>query len=361
MNLLITILKDANFLGAVFSTIFVILIGYYARKKNIVPENTSKTLSKILLSITLPFLAFNSFMVDVNPKTFTIGLSSFVFGFIAYLILIALSYVLFPQYKGNRKDTLRILMIFGSTTFFGLPIINAILPEGTLYANLFNIAYRVFLYSYALIVMSGTKFEKKYLKQIFLNPIIIATFLGFILWIVQKSVPQITINVAGTIRSGEFVEAHTAQFAFYRIDQTLPWLFKAFKYLGDLSSPLAWLAIGMTLASIDLKDAVKEKTVWIYSVIKLVVVPAIMLLVMLALNAFGSSFGFSLGYPAIFAVTIFMATPPATVAVSYAINYEKEAELSSNISLLSTVLAVFAIIAWVIVLTVLNTYGIFPA
>ncbi|KXT79061.1 AEC family transporter [Streptococcus sp. DD13] len=360
-DLFAKILSDKTFLGAVVSTIFVILTGYYARKKKIVPENGGKVLSNILLNLTLPFLAFNAFMVPINDKTFTTGLSTFAFGFIAYIALIVLSFVLFPQFKGDRKDTLRILTIFGSTTFFGLPIIDAILPAGTLYANLFNIAYRVFLYSYALVVMSGAKFERKYLKQIFLNPIVIATFLGFVLWLLQQYAPQVNVHVEPKIVNKKFVEATVSHFAFYRIDQTLPWLFKAFQYLGNLSSPLAWLAIGMTLAGIDLKDAIKEKAVWYYSVVKLVVVPAVMLAVMLLINVVGTGFGFQLGYPAIFAITVFMATPPATVAVSYAINYEKEAELSSNASLLSTVLAVFAIIAWVIILTALNANGIFPA
>ncbi|MDK4679311.1 hypothetical protein QDY66_11310 [Kingella negevensis] len=269
-------------------------------------------------------------MTKIDDQIFKNGLSVFVFGFIAYLLLIALSFVLSPQHKGDKKDTLRMLTIFGSTTFFGLPIINAILPAGTLYANLFNIAYRVFLYSYALIVMSGAKFEKKHLKTIFLNPIVIATFAGFILWMLQPYMPKVEVAVAAKVVKGELVPATTAQVAFYRIDQTLPWVFKGFKYLGDLSSPLAWLAIGMTLASISIKEAVKEKAVWIYAVMKLVVVPPIFLVIMYLFNAMFGGMGFSLNYAAVFAVTIMLATPPATVAVAYAINYDKESVFADD-------------------------------
>lgn len=361
MDIFIKILTDNSLLGAVFSTIFVISMGYYARRKSIVPENASRVLSAILLNITLPFLAFNAFMSNINDKTFTTGLSVFAFGFIAYIILIALSFVLFAGYKGDRKDTLRILMIFGSTTFFGLPIINAVLPTGTLYANLFNIAYRVFLYSYALVVMSGSKFDKKNLKTIFLNPIVIATFLGFVLWMAQNNMPQVSVDVAkNVVENGKIVSKPVAtSFAFYRIDQTLPWIFKGFKYLGDLSSPLAWLAIGMTLASISLKDAVKESAVWVYSVIKTVAVPAIFIVIMILFNLVGKSFGFNLSYEAIFPVTIMLATPPATVAVAYAINYDKESVLASNASLFTTVVSVFVIIVWIVVLGALKAAGIF--
>lgn len=359
MDLFIKILTNQALLGAVFSTVFVILMGYYARKKNIVPENAAKVLSAILLNITLPALAFNAFMTNINAQTFKSGLSVFVFGFIAYVILIAISFVLFAGYKGDRKDTLRILMIFGSTTFFGLPIINAVLPAATLYANLFNIAYRVFLYSYGLIVMSGTKFDKKNIKTILVNPIVIATFVGFVLWLVQNNAPQTSVKVAATVTNGKFVEASVKSFAFFRIDQTLPWVFRGLKYLGDLSSPLAWLAIGMTLATISLKEAVQEKAVWVYSFIKLLIVPAIFVGVMFIANLIGGGLGFHLTYEAVFPVVIMLATPPATVAVAYAINFDKESVLASNASLLTTVIAVFVIILWVIALGVLNAGGIF--
>lgn len=368
MNILETfvkILTDNTLLGAVFSTVFIISIGYYAKKKSLVPENAAKSLSDILLNLTLPALAFNAFMTNINAKTFTTGLSVFVFGFIGYVLLILLSFVFFAGYKGDRKDTLRTLMIFGSTTFFGLPIINAVLPAGTLYANLFNIAYRVFLYSYGLAVMSGTKLNKKSLKTIFLNPIVIATFVGFAIWIFQDSLPMLEVSesktVANIVDGKAVIETvkEVKSYAFLRIDKHLPWVFRGLKYLGDLSSPLAWLAIGMTLASISLKDAVKETAVWFYALIKLLVVPAVFLVVMYLVNLLGASFGFNLSYNAVLPITVMLATPPATVAVAYAISYEKESVLSSNASLLTSVISVFAIILWVVVLAFLQVAGVF--
>ena len=58
------------------------------------------------------------------------------------------------------------LTIFGSTTFFGTPIVTAVYGAvGTMYSNIFNIAYRVFLYSYAFVKMSGTKMDKENFKK----------------------------------------------------------------------------------------------------------------------------------------------------------------------------------------------------
>lgn len=333
----LNVVLSEKFLSAIFSTIFIILLGYYLRKRNIVNEHGAKVLSSILLSAALPALAFKAFMTDINKQTYTTGINVLVFGFVAYVILILLGYVFYYRYKGDLKDTMIVLTAFGSTTFFGIPIINGLLGnEGTLYANIFNIAYRVFLYSFGLIMMSGIKFEKKNLKQIFGNPIIIATFLGLIIWIFQAKLPQFTID--------------DKSFTIFRIDKSIPWVFAGIKYLGGLSSPLAWLAIGMTLAQISLKEALKETKTVIYAINKLVLIPLIFLVILLVLNTIGITFQ----YEAIVAIIIMLATPPATVAVAYAIKFEKEAILSSNISLVNTVLAVFAIIAWIVILTVMH-------
>ncbi|MGT2934102.1 AEC family transporter [Streptococcus catagoni] len=349
------VFSNVSLRGAVFSTVMIIMLGYYVRKKNLVPENGAKVLSSVLLSVALPALAFKAFLSDINAKTFTSGRNIFIFGFIAYIILILLGKLIYKGLPKEKSDTMTVLTAFGSTTFYGIPIITAFFmkenPEAVIYANLFNIAYRVFLYSYALMTMSDQKFDPKHLKTIFLNPIVLATFVGMILWFFQKSLPQTVVaNPLYTVGSDLPAKLTVS---IFRFDLTLPWFVTALGFLASLSSPLAWLAIGMTLASISMKEAIKDKFVWVYTAIKLILVPAIFLAIMIAINSF-----FPLGYYAIVGVMIMLATPPATVAVSYAIRFEKEEVLASNASLVTSVLSVIAIIFWVVVLTALHTSGV---
>src|SRR5699024_7718459 len=176
--------------------------------------------------------------------------------------------LMYLKYPKGRGDVLSVLTTFGSTTFFGIPIVAAIYgAKGAMYASIFNIGYRIFLYSYAYIKMSGLEMDKKNIKQMFLNPIVIATFLGLILWIIQPYMPQVSAFNAATNQ--------TVQVAFYRIDLTALWLFKPLTYLAGLASPLAWLAIGSTLGEITLKSAASDKTSWYYTAMKVIAVPAI--------------------------------------------------------------------------------------
>ncbi|MFU2206829.1 AEC family transporter [Streptococcus pluranimalium] len=345
MNILDTIMMtftNMDFLSAIASTVFIILLGYYCRVKGIFNENTSKVLSGVVLRLAIPCLAFNAFMKDVDYAQLRQSMDILIWGHLFLIILIFLTKPIFAKYQGVTKMVLSNLAIFGSTTFFGIPIISAVFgDEGVIYANIFNIGYRVLLYSFCYLQMSGLEFDKDNLKQIFLNPVIIFTFAGLLIWVFQDSLPQVMVE-------GE-------SYAFLRLDMTAPWLNKPMTYLGSLSSPLAWLAIGSTLGGISFKEAAKDSRVWYYSAVKQIVVPLLNIALILVFNAIGLS---QMGYIAIATTVVMMATPPATVAVNYAIGFDKEPVLASNSSLVSTLMAVIAIPVWLIILQMLMQGGL---
>lgn len=344
-------LTDNAILGAIFSSVSIILLGFFLRKKEILNSAASKMLTKVVLTISLPALAFTSFMKDINGEQLKQGLSILVWGFAIYILLIPITKIMYARVKGDKQDVYRVLTIFGSTTFFGTPIVTAVYGAvGTMYSNIFNIAYRVFLYSYAFIKMSGTKMDKenfkKNMKEIFLNPIILATFLGLFIWLFQDKLPQVAVTVNGEVK----------EFAFLRLDQTLPWFYKSLDYLKTLASPLAWISIGATLAEVPFKKAVAQKDAWGYSLIKVLLVPVINLVLLVVVSKLGI---LPVSFEGMATTVIMMAAPTATVAAAYAISYDREALFTSNCSLLSTVVAVVAMPVWIIALEVIKNIGLF--
>ena len=263
-----------------------------------------------------------------------------------------------------------------------------------------NVAYRVFLYSYAYLAVANLEDEtspeadasslghedkpvvdksvKSILKKVFLNPIVIATFAGLLLWVLQ-AIPGTAIvnkNVFGAYPSA----SPDAKVAFWRFDATLPWFYQAANKLGGLSSTIILFAIGCTLGGTNIKDAATDKYAWIWTAIKVVVAPAIVLGVLLAMQSIANATGFLTnatgalkdGAPeyaknvsqlvsvnTLSSVVITWMVPPATVAVGYCINFDKEKEMASHISLIGTFGSVIGIVIWVIVLTVLTSSGLF--
>lgn len=101
-------------------------------------------------------------LAPIDDQTLKHGLAVLIFGILIYIILIFVSKLFYLGYDHDRQTVLSVLITFNSTTFFGMPIVVAIYgPKGTMYASIFNIGYRIFLYSYAYIVMSGLKMTKK--------------------------------------------------------------------------------------------------------------------------------------------------------------------------------------------------------
>ena len=113
-------LTDNAILGAIFSSVSIILLGFYLRKKETLSSSASKMLTKVVLSVSIPALAFTSFMKDINNEQLKEFMGILVWGVAIYILLIPITKIMFAKVKGDKQDVYRILTIFFST-----PIVSA--------------------------------------------------------------------------------------------------------------------------------------------------------------------------------------------------------------------------------------------
>ena len=347
-------------------TIILIALGFFFTKKKLLPDATGKVLTKFVMSVALPCLAFCSFMSDFSLQGGIDAAVNFVLGFVLYIGFIFLGKLIFLPIKDKKKaKVLSVLFAFGSTTFFGYPLVSSIFgSQAANNFNIMNVAYRVFLYSYAYIAIcnpgtseDGKKIDvKSLMKKVFLNPIVIATFVGLILWLCQAITPAqiirkdwLTTNVSET-----FVVP-------WRLDVTLPWIFQPFKVVGNLASPIILFAIGCTLGGTSIIESAKDKYAWIYAGIKVFVAPGVVLGLLVLVRLIGNLCGFPqiISTDTLNSSVITWMVPPATVAVGYCISADNEKEMAAHTSLISTLVAVVGIVFWVIILTVIEASGFF--
>lgn len=346
-KILENILSNNNIIGTISSVLIIILIGFIFTKKKILSEVTAENLSKIILFLAIPALSYNAFMQDMDSEKLNQSMSLLIWSIVIHLALIFISSIIFKKYGKSKKDVLRMITIFGSTTVFGIPVIQAVYGDlGAMYASVFNLPYRALLYTYGYITISEVKLKKENIGKIISNPVIVATFLGMGVWIFQKYLPQISINENGIIRN----------YGILRIDKTAYWLFKPMQYLAALNAPLSWLSIGITLAGVPLDETLKSKISWKYSILKVSIIPMILISIFVGLKLI---VGYEISYIAVATIVIMMATPAATVIATYAINFRKEPLLVSSCSLASSVLAVVMIPAFIVLIEILKVMGIF--
>ncbi len=351
---------------AVAKSVFIILIGFIFTKTKTLPENTGKILTKLVMTICLPCLAFGSFMTSISQESFVSCIVSFVYGFVVYIAFIFLAKLIFKWVKDpTRRKVMEILFVFGSTTFFGQPLIKAVFPGAFNDSSMFNIAYRVFLYSYAYYAICQSKDDentsaakptvKDILKRIFVNPIIIATFAGFILWSLQL-IGDSSDAANWWVVTVNNTSGGTSTGAFWNLSVSTPWLYQTINTLGGLSSPLVWIAIGCTLGKVSFKDAAKDKDVWIFTFIRVLGAPILNFGFLLLINLIP---GINVTFNTLAATTLMWAVPPATVAITYCINSNKESTFASSCSLIGTLVSVCFIPVYMILLTVIQSAGIF--
>lgn len=383
-------LKNWGFWSAIVATIAVIGLGFFLTRKNILKKEWDKVLIKMVMVIGLPALALQGFLADITIKQLTSEGLVLLTGFLFYGIMVFGSRVFYLKYDKDIQDTLTMCTALASTTFFGIPIVTQLFENSTITANMFNVPYRIFLYSLGFMIMSqkhaatvaakkgnaamklqGIPSKEKHpeayqaylekkkdqrnanIKNIFLNPILICTFVGLIIWITQL-IPGINCVPGAPFGAKQ-------PFSPLRIDLLFPPVAKILTVLAAICTPLAWIAIGMQLAVGDFSKAMKSKTVWYATIMKVVVAPLIILVLACAVAGIAYAAGgkAAMSKIALGVLVIMTATPPASVVVSYSIAYDKEPQLASNLTLVSTLVSIITLPIWVIVVTAIGATPLF--
>lgn len=216
---------------SVFTIFFMIAVGYILTKKGWFDEKVSKLFSKLVISISLP-----AFMVSNMTSTFTkeklnqagtgllIPLLSMV---TTYLISIVVSNLL--KVREERKGTFRVMFALSNTIFIGLPVNVALFGDECVpYVLLYYVVNTCIFWTigvYGIRVDGGIAkngvFNMDSFKKIFTPPLV-AFFITITLIQLGIKLPKSILDSC--------------------------------KYIGNLTTPLSMLFIGMIIHTLNLKD-----------------------------------------------------------------------------------------------------------
>ena len=280
----------------------IMLIGYICRKVGVFGENTGKMISGIVINIGNPALIIASGM---NPETLENKAALLVTLAVA-LIFFAIMFViaeLIPRLlRADREDygSYQVMTIFANIGFMGYPLLDAMYGgEAVIHAAIFNLLYSVLIYTYGINRMktSGQR-EKLNWKQL-MNVGVISCLIAVTLYISNLPVPMVFKDTATRI--------------------------------GAVTGPLSMLVIGDSLAQIRLKDLFTDVRLLLFSVVKLLLMPALLLW----------GLRFFITDPMFLGVCLVMtATPVGSMTVMLAQQYDGDYRLTSKGVALTTVLSV---------------------
>lgn len=287
-------------------------IGAICYKRKIITDNGSAQMSSLLMTFVAPSVIIHSFCRDFDPAMAGKLVSALILSIILLIISIILAALIFRRDTPDYADK-RICVIFSNNGFMALPLLEAMYGDDGIFIGSVNIvATNILLWTFGVWLLSRAKGTVKVginWRKIFLNPGTIAFYIGLIIFLNSIHIPEI-------------------------IDDTII-------FLSDLNTPLAMIVLGVYLAQSNLLDVIKDRSMYLVSVCRLVIIPlaAILLLLFLPFEQNVSD-----------ALMISIATPCAVAASMFAQMFGTNYRYSSRMIAFSTLLSAFSMPA------ILNLY-----
>lgn len=283
--------------------LILLIIGVIARKTGVTDEEGNKKLSRLLINICQSAMIINSTMsseIDMSiAEIFSIvGISALLY---AFLLLLAFGITFLLHDKKENRGTLMFMCIFGNVGFMGFPVIASIFGDSAVfYASLFNIPFNLLIYTFGIVLISGGKGSFEWKKLI--NVPLISTLAALLIFLLGIEFPKPLAEAVGL--------------------------------LGDMVVPAAMLIIGTSLGNMSLKQAFGNWRLYIFAVIKLIAVPAVVYFL----------FSIFVKDPMILGIATVMASlPVATNGTMLCLEYGGNETLASSGTFLTTVASVVTI------------------
>jgi predicted permease len=227
----------------------VIAIGYGGAKSGYLPVHYKDIISKVIVKITLPLLIITSMMskelsADTLLNTGVAAGSAVVVIVVLYAIGL-LSAKIF-RLSEPTKTVHALISATGNVVFLGYPVISAVYgAEGLFYAVIYGIINDVFLWSIGVYLVNkstGNASSKEALKKL-LNPNTVSCILGIILLVLGVKLPGV--------------------------------IFDTLSGVGNLTTNLSMLFIGMVLSTISVSKIYKRVSMFAVVVLKMIAVPVL--------------------------------------------------------------------------------------
>lgn len=307
-------------LGAVGVLLLLAAVGYLLFKSKILGEDAIKSFSKILVYVCQPALAIYTF----KSTEFSLQKLAEIGIFAALCVAInatVLTSAYFIYRKKSKENPIYRIMTIATTmsncAFFGIPIIEAILPDTSddliIFTTVFSLVMNIIGWTVGSAIISG---DTKYIsvKKIFLNP----AFLGFAAAMLLF-VLEIPIDRA-------------------------PTLFSALVATAKMATPISMMVMGMRLSTMKLSELWGDVRVYLTIFIKQMVFPLIAF-VMVWLLPVSSDVARTF--------YIVCATPVASVVLNYSEIVGVGEKEAANTVLLGTMLSIITLPVMMLLLPLL--------
>ncbi len=281
----------------------VIIVGYIANKVGILDKSQNQKLSSLILNITCPALILSS-VFETKSGDFKTVIQIFIISIAIYIVLPFMGILFGKILKVPKEDRnlYQFMTIFSNIGFMGYPVIQSIFgTQALFFAAICNMIFNIFCYSYGIYLMSGCDKLSFDFKKI-INPGIIFSLIAVIIYLTKWQMPQIIGETSSLI--------------------------------GATTTPLAMMLIGSSLADIPPKEVINDVRIYLYTIIKQIVMPILFWWVLKFIVFDKVVLG---------VLVILVAMPVGSITVMFCNQYKGNVDLASKSIFITTLASVFTI------------------
>ena len=203
------------------------LIGWICRKTDLVKAAAQPSFTNFLLYVSIPCMVFQSFDMEFTMEPLYRGASVLTIATISALVSLVFGRYAYNWCNPREKCIMKYGTLVSNSGFAGLPVIqDAYGQDGLFLGSLFIIPNRIMMWSAGISLFTDAPLKQR-IKNVMLNPGIIAVELGVLRMLFQPAIPQ-QLN-------------------------------KALSALGAMSTPLGMVIIGMILSGVSPRTVLDKK------------------------------------------------------------------------------------------------------
>ena len=286
----------------ILKMLLLLLLGCLCFRMRLIDENGSKVLANLLLMVVNPMLAIVSLQTEYSAHLAQGLLVAYLLAFLTHLVAAVLSTVLIRTTGNPDCGIDRFASMYSNCGFIGIPLVPSILGnEGVLYLTAYMTVFNIFSWTHGMMVMTGNFSPKELLKGL-LSPMILSSLLGLLLFFAEIRIPALLAD--------------------------------SMNYVASMNTPLAMMIAGISVAQTDLFGMLKNKKMYLISLLKLLVLPAIVLIGLAAAHL-----------PSTVACTILVAAacPVAATGTAFALRVQKNYRYASELDAFTTIASLVTI------------------
>jgi predicted permease len=291
---------------AVLTMLLYAVPGYILRKTGAVGETALPAFSKLLLYVGSPCLAIDSFSkAEFSPELLRNMGIFFLFMLLfqgALLTVLCIVWRRFGWTVDNRVCA--VAGCFGNCSFFGIPLLNALLPDyaaGPALSSVYFLSMSIIGWTAGCAVITGDRRHIS-VKKIFLNPAVLSLLVAVPMFIFRLRLPEALGNMV--------------------------------ELLGKMTTPICMIVLGMRLAMTKWSSVFCRPKLYLTALFKLTAMP-------LAALGLSTLLGLSPEIRAVLFITC--SCPTASVVLNFAEILGEGQETAAENVLLCTILSLLSI------------------